>query len=128
MKKIILLSLVLNSCLFFGSGALAADKGNINHVVLIWLKEPGNLQMRQEFIKHSKKLNALPGIVTRQVGIVKKTGRKIADDSFDVAVNAILKDQAAFDAYMNAPLHKKIVEEKLKPLIDHAVVYDFISE
>lgn len=128
MKKNFIIALLCTACFFYGNAGFAQEKGMINHIVLIWLKEPGNAEMRKEFIKHSKKLNALPGIVSRQVGIVKKTGRKVADDSFDVAVNAILKDQAAFDAYMNAPLHKKIVDEKLKPLIDHAVVYDFVSE
>jgi heme-degrading monooxygenase HmoA len=128
MKKKFILCLALGFCLGYGVVGQAAGKGAVNHVVLVWLNDPGNTEMRAEFIRHSKKLNSLPGIISRQVGAAMTSERSIVDDSFDVAVSVTLKDQAAFNAYMNAPLHKQIVEKKLKPLIKRVVAYDFISE
>jgi len=99
----------------------------ISHIILVWLKEPGNAEMRQQFVEASKSLNDLPGIINRHVGISVKSNRKIVDDSFDVAVTVTLKDEAALKAYMNHPKHKQIVHDKLKPLVGKIIAYDFVS-
>ncbi len=128
MKKFVLLTSYLLILLLSFNGAQAQGEGKVSHVVLVWLKQPGNAEMRKQFIENSKKLNKLPGVINRHVGVVKPSKRAIVDDTFDVAVTVTLKNQATLDAYMKAPLHKKIVAEKLKPLINRVVVYDFVSE
>ena len=130
MKK---LGLVLLSCLVMAAAALpvqARDKDSeyITHVVFIWLKKPGNLQMQKEFVTASRTLNDLPGIVNRHVGIVEKSDRKIVDDSFDVAVTVTLKSKQALKAYLNHPRHKKLLEEVLKPMVGKIVAYDFVGK
>jgi stress responsive alpha/beta barrel protein len=104
-----------------------ADK-SVSHVVLIWLKQPGDAQARQQFVKASKQLNDLPGIISRHVGVVVPSDRVIVDDTFDVAITVTLKNQQALDAYMNHPRHKEIVDAQLKPLVNRIVAYDFVSE
>lgn len=108
--------------------ARAQPEGTVSHVIMVWLKEPGNAKMREQFVDASRELNTLPGIISRHVGMAMPSDRSIVDDSFDVAVTVTLKDKAAFQAYMDNPKHKKIVEAKLKPLVDKIVAYDFISE
>lgn len=126
-KNILIGWLVL---ILFSSFAQAKEDstGKISHVVLVWLKQPGNQKMRDEFVTASRALNDLPGIISRHVGVVVPSERKIVDDSFDVAVTVTLKDKAALKAYMEHPRHKQIVHEVLQPLVDKIVAYDFAGQ
>jgi ABC-type transporter MlaC component len=130
MKKILLLvQLILLAFISFSATTTSAkETKQVTHVVIVWLKEPGNQQQRDEFIKISEQLNDLPGIVSRHTGVVMSSDRKIVDDTFDVAVSVTLENKKALQAYLNNPKHKKILHEKLKPLVNRTVAYDFISE
>lgn len=102
--------------------------GTVTHIVLVWLNKPGNAEMRKKFIEASQTLNNLPGIINRHVGEVLPSDRKMEDDTFDVAVTVTLKNEQAYKDYMAHPKHKKVVAEKLKPLVNRAVAYSFISK
>ena len=108
--------------------AVAKESKKVTHVVMVWLKQPGNEKQRNAFVKASKKLNNLPGIISRHVGVVKSSDRAVVDDTFDVAITVTMENQAALDAYLNNPKQKKILKNEIKPLINRAVVYDFMSE
>ena len=110
------------------SFVFAEENKKVTHVVMVWLKEPGNEQQRAAFIKASKQLNDLPGIINRHVGIVMPSDRKIVDDTFDVAVSVTMESEEALQAYLKNPKHKKILHDKIKPLINRSVAYDFISQ
>ncbi len=129
-KKSLLLQcfFMIFSLLITANSFAEQDQGSVTHVVLVWLKDPGNKAMRNQFIKESRSLNNLPGIIHRHVGEVLPTHRKIADDSFDVAITATLKNEQALQSYLDHPKHKQVVDKKLKPLINRAVAYDFISK
>ncbi len=131
MNKItMLIKVAFFSMIFVSSMSAVAAKDNkkITHVVMVWLKQPGNEQQRRDFVKASRQLNDLPGIIHRHVGIVNPSGRNIADDSFDVAVTVTMKNKAALKAYLNHPKHKRILRQQLKPFIDKAIAYDFIGQ
>ncbi len=113
--------------LLAGSFQVHAEQ-NITHVVMVWLKEPGNKQMREKFIKASKALNNLPGVIHRHTGVVVPSDRMVVDDTFDVAVTVTLKNKQALQNYLNHPKHKKVLHDKIKPLVNRVVIYDFISE
>ncbi len=100
----------------------------VTHVVLVWLKKPGNKAMRQQFISISKQLNDLPGIMYRHVGEVMASERQVVDDTFDVAVTATFKNKKALQAYLDHPRHKEIIHQKLKPMINRVVIYDFAGQ
>ncbi len=108
--------------------ALAENDGRVTHVVLVWLKEPGNQRMRHEFVAASEQLNSLPGVIHRHVGVVMPSDRAIVDDTFDVAITVTLENKKALQAYTQHPKHKKILEQQIKPLVNRVVAYDFISE
>jgi len=128
-KTLLLLQLTLLASLSMNAGFVSAEENKkITHVVMVWLKEPGNEQQRAEFIKASEQLNDLPGIVNRHVGVVRSSDRIIVNDTFDVAVTVTMESEAALKAYLNNPKHKKILKEKIKPLTNRVVVYDFISQ
>ena len=124
-----LLSYVLILGLLLVGGVTQAEPGKtFSHVIIVWLKEPGNEAMRKKFVTASEQLNTLPGIINRHVGFVDASDRKIDDDSFDVAVTVTLKDKAAYDAYMVHPKHQEIVDQHLKPLVDKIIGYNFVSK
>lgn len=128
-KMLFLLQLVLISALSSQTSLVSAEESKkVTHVVMVWLKEPGNEQHRTAFIKASEELNNLPGIVSRHVGVVMSSDRKIVDDTFDVAMSVTMESKDALDAYLKNPKHKEILHDKIKPLINRSVAYDFISQ
>lgn len=130
MKTLILLSQIILLTFFsFSSATVSAQENKkITHVVMVWLKQPGDKADRTAFIKASEELNDLPGIINRHVGVVETSDRSIVDDTFDVAVTVTMKNKAALQAYLNHPKHQKILEEKIKPLTNRVVAYDFVSQ
>lgn len=130
MKKSLILSqmgllLILSLNVF---NVAAEGNKQVTHVVMVWLNQPGDTAQRNAFIKASEQLSGLPGIVNRHVGVVLPSNRGIVDDTFDVAVTVTMESQAALKAYLNHPKHKKILHEKIKPLVNRTVAYDFISQ
>jgi len=101
MKKLSIKLMALVMLLMVSPLTLAEKDQRVSHVVIVWLKEPGNEAMRQAFIKASRELGGLPGIVNRHVGVVSASDRSIVDDTFDVAVTVTLKNKEALKAYLN---------------------------
>ena len=109
-----------------GSPALA--DGNtypIEHIVIVWLKEPGNAEHRERIIAESEILKDIPGVLSLKSGSVITSDRSIVDSSFDVALIVSFEDQATLDSYVIHPTHIKLLEETLKPLVEKIQVYDF---
>jgi len=126
---LLILQVVLLSFLSVSSTPVfAKENKKITHVVMVWLKHPGSQKDRAAFIKASKEFNNFPGIINRHTGVVQASDRVIVDDTFDVAVTVTMKNKKALNAYLNSPKHKKILKEKIKPLVNRVVAYDFISE
>lgn len=103
----------------------AAEDKRVSHVVVAWLKEPGNLAMREKFVQASRQLETLPGVLSRHVSAVISSDRPKVDDTFDVAVTVTFKDKKALKKYMQSKKHKKMLHDDLKPLVNRIVVYNF---
>ncbi len=99
----------------------------VNHVVLCWLKEPGNMEHRKIIIDTAKSFKEIPGVLDVTVGQPVPSGRKIADDSFDVGMCMTFKSTEDLNSYIEHPVHIKAAKEVLFPVIQKAVVYDFID-
>ncbi|MFM1905029.1 MAG: hypothetical protein RLZZ440_2929, partial [Planctomycetota bacterium] len=101
------------------------ERGRVHHVVVCWLKEPGNPVGRRRIIEASRGFENLPGVVAVSAGEPIESERAIVDDSFDVAVTISFENQAALDTYLADPAHKRATTEVLGPLVERVVVYDF---
>jgi hypothetical protein len=102
---------------------------SVGHVVVCWLKNPGNAHDRQELLLVSKSFEGkIPGLINVAVGPVLRSTRPSVDSSFDVAIVMTFKDAYALDAYTKSPLHLHAVQNTLKPLVARYVVYDFVDE
>ncbi len=123
-SKLLFLTLIpfLGAC-----GASQATQGSaeeVIHVVVCWLKQPGNLEQRKELIGAAKALKEIPGVLEIRSGEVVPSERLGVDSSFDVAFVFRFEDEAALRSYENHPIHLKAVSETLKPLVSKFVIYD----
>ena|SRR5687768_11911056 len=107
----------------------ARERGGVEHVVLCWLKTPGDASARQRVIYESKAfVGVIPGLLHVSAGTALPSTRPAVDASFDVAVVMTFRDEAALRAYDAHPAHKKAVDEVLRPLVARLVVYDFRNQ
>ncbi len=116
-------SLSLISC---ATIAPPAAKGSVDHVVIVWLKRPGNAADRQALFAAADDLRKIPGIRFLDSGTPLASDRPVVDDSFDVGFTMRFDSAAALAAYEKDPRHLKKVNEVLKPLSRKIVVYDIV--
>jgi hypothetical protein len=105
--------------------SVQSDEFALQHIVLCWLKDPGNASHRKQIIELSKTFNDIPSVLEARAGQVIRSDRDIVDDSFDVGIVVVVKDENALQEYLDDPIHQKGKTEVLLPLIDKVLVYDF---
>jgi hypothetical protein len=103
--------------------------GKVEHIVLAWLKKPGDVGDQGRVIAAAKELKAgIPQIKSLRVGKVLPSSRAMVDDSFDVALIMTFASKEDMSLYETHPLHVKAVKETLLPLTAKVVVHDFVTE
>ena len=102
----------------------APKPAQVNHVVLCWLKEPGNEAQRQQLVDASYTLKKIPGVVTLTAGRPIPSTRPVVDSSWDVAIVMSFTNEQALNDYLVNPIHKKAVSDVLKPLTAKMLIYD----
>jgi hypothetical protein len=105
--------------------SVGCQSAPVTHVVVCWLKEPGNVAARQQLIDDSRGFTKIPGIVSVSAGEPIPSTRPAVDSSFDVAIVMKFKDQESLNRYASHPLHLNAVERTLKPLVAKYVIYDY---
>ena len=118
--------------LIFVSGCATTSKepvinDPVKHVVFLWLKEPGNMEQRQQIIAQTQTFRDIPGVMRVSAGEVIASEREIVDDSFDVGLTLTFSSVDDMNAYLTHPLHKDAVRNVLKPLVRKIVVYDYME-
>jgi hypothetical protein len=132
MKNAILIlsaALILSSCTSCPFGCKTTAKGKVEHVVLVWLKRPGNAADRATVIATAKMFQAeISQIQHLSVGPAVPSERPIVDDSFDVGLVMRFNSKADMDAYEKHPVHVNAVKQTLMPLAKRLLVYDIGCE
>ena len=100
-------------------------KQELSHVVLCWLKEPGNTEHRDQIINISRTFKKIPGVLEVRAGEVISSDRPIVDDSFDVGILVIVPDAKSLQEYLDHPIHQNAKRDILLPLVEKVLVYDF---
>lgn len=116
--------LLLSGCISIRIGTPPEQKV-IHHVVLCWLKEPGNEEHREQLVEATASFRKIPGVLAARAGQVMPSDRAIVDDSFDVGILIVVPDDKRLTEYLEHPIHQKAKENVLLPLVDKIVVYDF---
>lgn len=101
-----------------------AAPGTVDHIVLVWLKRPGNEQDRQALREAGDRLRTIPGILMLDGGTPLPSDRPVVDDSFDVGFVMRFPSKEALDTYEPHPAHQKEVDGVIRPLARKVVVYD----
>ncbi len=122
--------------LLLGSGASCSkilyapqyQTGTVTHVVICYLKNPGNAADRQKIMDAARELRKIPGIYDSEVGPVLKSERPIVVSDYDLAMVMTFRDVKSMEAYVNHPIHQKAAKEVLQPLTSKVVVYDFVNQ
>jgi hypothetical protein len=102
----------------------AQPPATVSHVVICWLKSPGDETARQRIIDETQTLKAIPGVVSVTAGRAVPSTRPVVDSSFDVGIVISFKDEAALRAYESNPIHLKARDEVLRPLASKFLIYD----
>lgn len=101
--------------------------GQIEHIVLIWMKDPNDAVMKQRLIDTSRSLpRQIGGIVALSIGEALPSDREVVDDSFDLALVMRFVDRQALAAYGVHPVHQQAVAEVLMPAVARFVVHDVV--
>ena len=104
---------------------IGCQQSRVTHVVVAWLKEPGNQQQQQQLIDLSKTFKAIPGVVDVTAGRTLPSTRPVVDTSYDVAIVIRLTDREALQTYTKHPIHVEAAEKTFNPLVERFVIYDF---
>lgn len=103
----------------------------LHHVVVIWLKQSGDNDVRQRYIEQSKPLARLPGVLAYDVGTPASIKRRhtsaALDESYDVAVASVFESPQAFEMFLKNPEYGRIAQQVLRPLVDKYKVYEFVE-
>lgn len=118
---IVVMMLSLTGC----ASMRPAGGGQIEHVVVVWLKQPANETQRQQLIERSKTFTQIPGVLHVSAGTCVPSTRMGVESGFDVAVVMTFASEQALREYDTHPIHKKAVQELLAPLSAKFVIYDF---
>ena len=101
--------------------------GRVKHVVVMWLKKPGDSAGRRAILNATSGLRKVPGVVDVTAGECLPSERPVVDSSYDVALVLSFDSERAMKAYATDPAHEKLVEEVLKPNVERYVVFDFLA-
>ena len=119
------------STLSTASGPEVESTRRLHHLVIVWLKQPGNADIKQRYIEASKQLGKLPGVLAYDVGIpasiTSRRSRSALDESYDVAIAGVFESQQAYEAFLQNPEYARVAQQVLRPLVDKYQVYDFIE-
>jgi hypothetical protein len=107
---------------------LRAAPGEVNHTVIFWLKDPQNARDRAAIVEASKSLGSLPGVVRVEVGHAMPVQRPNVEQVFDLCAVFTFRERAALHEYLADPRHKQVVNDVLRPLVKHYIVYDSVLE
>lgn len=102
--------------------------GTVTHVVLCYLKEPGNAEARKKIIATRSQLRSIPGVYDVEVGTAIPSNRPVVVSDYDVAFVITFRDKASLEAYANHPKHTQAANDVLKPLTSKIVVYDILNQ
>ena len=101
------------------------SKAGIDHVVLVWLKRPGNPDDAAKLVAVSKDLAVrIPQVRHLTWGRPVPSDRPIVDDSFNLAFIMKFAGRSDLETYQNHAEHIRATKDVLRPLASRVMVYD----
>ena len=101
-------------------------KKELVHHVFFWLKDPKNIEARQEFEIGLKALVKVSLVQTYHIGTPVESTREVVDDSFTYSYIAFFKNEVDQNIYQTHPIHLKFIED-CQHLWEKVMVYDAMN-
>lgn len=98
-------------------------KKELVHHVFFWLKDPKNIEARNEFEIGLNALVKVPLVKSYHIGTPIESTREVVDDSFTYSYIAFFKNEGDQNIYQTHPIHLKFIED-CQHLWEKVVVYD----
>lgn len=107
------------------NAGLRGHRGEIEHLVFVWLKRPGNGADKRALIRATRQLRDSTGLIrSARYGGPLPSGRDVVDDSFDVALLMRFADRRDLARFERNEAHKQAVRDVLHPLAARVLIYD----
>ncbi|WP_445370321.1 Dabb family protein [Methylomonas sp. HW2-6] len=107
----------------------APDTARLHHLAIVWLKQPGNDQLRRQYIEASRPLAGLPGVVAYEAGtpvaVQRSRPNAALDESYDVAIYGVFESRQAYEQFLKNPEYLRVAQQVLRPLVDKYKLYEF---
>ncbi len=111
-----------------GAQAAATRSGQVTHVILFWLKRPGNVD-DQNFLRRAlRTLRRARGVNDIRVGRPLLVDRPSVEQSFDLGVVMTFRDREALEKFERDPRREQAIDAMLRPLVRQYTVYNFVNE
>lgn len=119
-------ALLSGGCKTYINEPLKPEEMPVAHVVLVWLKTPGDTAAVNKIVAASLRYEGeVPGLLSVDAGQAIHLGRSGMDETYDLGIAMIFENRAALEAYLASARHQKAVNETLKPLTSKVQAYDF---
>src|SRR5438132_8982249 len=128
MRVAIFLSCIALSLASTGAQAAAAHSGQVTHVMLFWLKRPGNADDQNFLLRALRTLRRVRGVNDVRVGRPLPVDRPGLEQSFDVGVIMTFRDREALERFERDQRREQAIDAMLRPLVRRYTVYNFVNE
>ncbi len=111
-----------------GAQAVATRSGQVTHVMLFWLKRPGNVD-DQNFLRRAlRTLRRARGVNDIRVGRPLLLDRSSVEQSFDLGLIMTFRDREAFSKFERDQQREQAIDAMLRSLVRQYTVYNFVNE
>jgi len=111
-----------------GAQAVATHSGQVTHVMLFWLKRPGNVDDQNYLRRALRTLRRARGVNDIRVGRPLLVDRPGVEQSFDLGVVITFRDREALEKFERDPRREQAIDAILRPLVRQYTVYNFVNE
>jgi hypothetical protein len=108
--------------------AANAPSGQVIHIMLFWLKRPGNVDDRNVLVRGLRTLRRVRGVNDLRIGHPLSVDRPGVEQSFDLGVVVIFRDREALEKFERDPRRRGALDAMLQPLVRRYIVYNFANE
>ena len=108
--------------------AAAPRSGYVTHVMLFWLKRPGNMDDQNFLLRALRTLRRARGVTEVRVGRALSVDRPGLEQSFDLGVVMTFRDREALEKFQRDQQRDQAIDAMLRPLVRQYTVYNFVNE
>jgi hypothetical protein len=97
--------------------AAAARSGQVTHVMLFWLKRPGNIDDQNFLLRALRTLRRARGVCVVRAGRPLPLDRPGLEQSFDLGVVMTFRDREALEKFERDQRREQALDATLLPLV-----------